>query len=88
MVPPPAGTDRPVEWLPLFYDIYKRPGAIYWTDYSASPKADAWDINYFTFDFNTFLLSAHLYGSKPTGSLGVGDAVNASDAAFIRGIEK
>ncbi|WP_300917190.1 DUF4906 domain-containing protein [uncultured Muribaculum sp.] len=85
---PPAGTDRPVEWLPLFYDIYKRPGAIYWTDYSASPKADAWDINYFTFDFNTFLLSAHLYGSKPTGSLGVGDAVNASDAAFIRGIEK
>lgn len=54
----PAGTDRPVEWLPLFYDIYKRPGAIYWTDYSASPKADAWDINYFTFDFNTFLLSA------------------------------
>lgn len=83
---PPAGTDKPVEWLPLFYDIFQRPGAIYWTDYNGS--ADAWDINYFTFDFGTFLLNAHLYGGKTSGNLGVGDAVNCSDAAFIRGIEK
>lgn len=43
---------------PLFYDLYMRPGAIYWLQRVYPPGRDgesdimAWDINYFSFDFN------------------------------------
>lgn len=45
---------------PLFYDIYKRPGAIYWFNAEVAKgwvpqlegNALGWDINYFSFDFN------------------------------------
>lgn len=60
--------------LPLFYDLYKRPGAVYWYDKTIKKgSADylGWDINYFTFDFN---------------NLGADNLVktNGSDACFIR----
>lgn len=61
-------SDRDPGKLPLFYDIFERPGAIYWTE-----KGQAWDINYFTFDFGSFGYNAYNYG--------------ASDAAFIRVVE-
>lgn len=52
-------SDRDVAKLPLFYDIFKRPGAVYWTGYGK-----AWDINYFTFDFGTFGGNAYNYGKS------------------------
>lgn len=64
---------------PLFYDIYKRPGAIYWLNAEIpqnqlTPTDGAslgWDINYFTFDFN-FISSDNLIRS------------GGSDACFVR----
>lgn len=72
---------------PLFYDIYMRPGAIYWFDKQVTKTnnstlndmkggendASGWDFNYFTFDF--FPIS--------TSSLRDG-----ADACFIRCVEK
>lgn len=73
---------------PLFYDVFMRPGGIYWFKNSASTgqvfvvngvqdrdvvDAVAWDFNYFTFDF---------YGLALT-NLGQGE-----DACFIRCISK
>lgn len=77
--PDPALGDRP-----LFYDLYMRPGAIYWlsdhinvTDANGSTdRAIGWDINYFTFDFN-FIHQANLRNN----------ATNGSDACFIRCVE-
>ncbi len=68
---------------PLFYDLYKRPGAIYWIN-QEKPKEDApktddnslgWDINYFTFDFNF---------------IGTGNLIRAggSDACFVRCVKE
>lgn len=65
---------------PLFYDIYMRPGGIYWFKNSAGTgavfkddpdvaTAVAWDFNYFTFDF---------YG------LSLSNLGNGEDACFIR----
>lgn len=64
---------------PLFYDIYKRPGGIYWLN-AEIPRnyftptdgvSLGWDINYFSFDFN-FISKDNLIKS--------GD----SDACFVR----
>ena len=64
---------------PLFYDLYKRPGAIYWLN-AEIPKDQltptdgaslGWDINYFSFDFN-FISSDNLIRS------------GGSDACFVR----
>lgn len=68
-------SDRAVSDLPLFYDVFERPGAIYWTSDSR-----CWDINYFTFDFNSFGGNAFNYGTAASWS--------TSDAAFIRPIVK
>lgn len=65
---------------PLFYDIFRRPGAIYWFRNQASTgsvfqgdldvkDAVAWDFNYFTFDF--YAISANNLG-------------NGADACFVR----
>lgn len=68
----------PVE-RPLFYDIYKRPGAIYWLN-AEIPQNNftptdgvslGWDINYFSFDFN-FISKDNLIRS------------GGSDACFVR----
>lgn len=65
---------------PLFYDIYMRPGAIYWYDktgknmVNGTPEDNVgWDFNYFTFDF------------YPMGSWGTSDG---KDACFVRCVEK
>lgn len=68
----------PVE-RPLFYDIYKRPGGIYWLnaeipqDYFTPTDGVSlgWDINYFSFDFN-FISKGNLIKS------------GGSDACFVR----
>lgn len=52
-----------VEYMPLFYDLYKRFGAVYWLERPGGPGATsgdrtkghtAWDINYFTMGFEGF----------------------------------
>lgn len=68
----------PVE-RPLFYEIYKRPGGIYWLN-AEIPQGSftptdgvslGWDINYFSFDFN-FISKGNLIRS------------DGSDACFVR----
>lgn len=65
----PWGNSR-VKDRPLFYDLFRRPGAIYWIDKETNQKL-GWDINYFTFDFNSI---------DATNIFGSGD----SDACFVR----
>lgn len=65
---------------PLFYDLYLRPGAIYWLKEEKAtggrePNIMGWDINYFTFDFN-YVGTGNIL--KDTGS----------DACFVRCVEK
>lgn len=63
---------------PLFYDLYMRPGAVYWTEDVTGTGAwgttVGWDINYFTFDFNR-IYQANVFDS------------DESDACFIRCVE-
>lgn len=68
---------------PLFYDIYKRPGAIYWLN-AEIPKnfftptdgaSLGWDINYFSFDFN-FISTDNLIRAR------------GSDACFVRCVKE
>lgn len=72
--PKPGLADKP-----LFYDLFMRPGAMYWfekaVDYNGDPtdRRNALDINYFTFDFN---------------AVGNGVGEDESDACFIRCIDK
>ena len=71
----------PNDTRPLFYDIYMRPGAIYWlkNEFGIDRDGDGeseiwplgWDFNYFTFDFN-FINTGDIY--KET----------TSDACFVR----
>ena len=76
--------DSKLKDRPLFYDLYMRPGAIYWlSGYDMATDADdhtapaiGWDINYFTFDFN-FIHQSNLYN----------DSSNGTDACFIRCVE-
>lgn len=68
----------PVE-RPLFYDLYKRPGGIYWLNAEIPQNyftptdgvSLGWDINYFSFDFN-FISKENLIRS------------DGSDACFVR----
>lgn len=79
-------------WMPLFYDLYRRKGAIYWAQASAkgynigSEKDDAeglgMDINFFNFDVN-IITRGNVIKDGQWG----GDAINAnSDACFVRRI--
>lgn len=76
-VPKPAYPDG-VKDAPLFYDVYMRPGAIYWLSNYVDVKnpgdgtTTGWDFNYFTFDFYPITYYS-------TGS--------AKDACFIRCVE-
>lgn len=73
--------------MPIFYDLFMRPGAIYWLKKSASitrtsedgkkTTADdvlGWDFNYFSFDFN-FIDRSNIHDD------------NGSDACFVRCVE-
>lgn len=70
----PVGIDA----CPLFFDIFRRPGAIYWFERPAEDSMESgflvgWDFNYFTFDF--FPLSE-------------GNVANGADACFVRSIKQ
>ena len=87
----------PVDY-PLFHDIFRRPGAIYWLNQKfpeqkadpnkgleAIPSALGWDINYFTFDFNSIpadnIIRVHKINNADVEE-------NYSDACFIRCVQK
>lgn len=77
----PDGTGHFAEYRPLLYTMYLQNGAVYWTgEVEEDPKnpgptlISAWDINYTTFDFNTFNSDAY-------------SLFNDTDAAFIRLVE-
>lgn len=58
---------------PLFLDIFRSPGAIYWYQSGYGSEEVAWDINYATFDFKS-ITNSNVYSSDNGGS----------DACFIR----
>lgn len=58
---------------PLFYDIYMRPGAIYWFG-NADDKNVAWDVNFFTLEFQS-IASENIIPY---------DVPHLSDACFVR----
>lgn len=80
-----------IQYRPLFYDIYKSPGAVYFfesketEDFDGSPiEATAWDINYYTFDFYHYDVDATkcdftLFEKQKNPNKLVG-----SDACFVR----
>lgn len=85
---------------PLLYDLYLSPGAIYWcrdwlgSDVDGDPKMDAdedennhnaQDINYFTYDFNTYFEFATW---RRKGGGGYWNFTQSSDACFIRCVDK
>lgn len=83
---------------PLFYDLYKRPGAIYWVreratiDYFNTQGAAGdgnnivgWDFNYFTFDFYPIVSSNVWKTENPWGGKEVD---NGSSACFIRCVDR
>ncbi|MCM1163407.1 MAG: hypothetical protein NC339_04080 [Muribaculaceae bacterium] len=71
---------------PMFYDLYRREGAVYWANatgsYTGYTDRTSLDINYFTFDFNPL-------GTEPFFGSGVKAEYDnnrdyGSDACFIR----
>lgn len=79
--PLPGVNDRP-----LFYDLFRRPGALYWYQKAESVNGEAmiaWDINYFTFDFNNLGMSNVLNETSSTKNPVIG-----SSACFVRCVKK
>lgn len=70
---------------PIFYDIYIRPGAIYWLDRRKDDgrveECIAWDFNYFSFDYNGI-------SANNVFTTGQKEVPNSSDACFIRCVVK
>lgn len=84
-MPVNGGSNGRVELSPLFWDIYEKPGAVYWSlDYGLNVEDNpyqktrlfSWDINFYTYDFSSYARNAY------TGSPG------RSDACFVRMIVK
>lgn len=80
----PAGA---AQYMPYFYDLYRRPGANYWaqgkgtdsgTGFTNNADKYGLDLNYFTFDFNP--IGTELWG----GTKDSHKEANYSDACFIR----
>ena len=80
---------------PLFYDLYMRPGAIYWAkerhtdiDFNeggASTDGNnivGWDFNYFTFDFYP-IVPSNVWKTANNS-----EVENGSDACFIRCVDR
>ena len=75
--------------LPMLYDLWMRKGAIYWYEenefYTAESEKFAHDINYYTYDLNT-------YGPNPVTMVAKGSSYKGtacrnaqwSDACFVR----
>lgn len=87
-------TDDEAKTRPLLYDLYRRPGAIYWLEESKNSTRDgtkdiiAWDFNYFTLDFN-YMPAANVFKREQGESSepGAKTMENHSDACFIRCVE-
>lgn len=73
-----ASGESTIQYQPIFEDLFRRPGAIYWCrDYSSAgsgnpQKSSSFDINYFSFSFKGYSNDAASKGNKDT------------DAAFVR----
>ncbi len=77
------------EKLPMLYDLWMRKGAIYWYEenefYATNSEKFAHDINYYTYDLNT-------YGANPVTMVAKGSSYKGtacrsaqwSDACFVR----
>lgn len=85
------GTDNPEAVdRPLFYDLYMRPGAVYWAKKTADWVEDGennanclgLDINYFTFDFSP-IVRTNLFGERAKES-----EWSKSDACLIRCVDR
>lgn len=75
-------TSGEIEYRPFFFDLYRRPGAVYWCGSVTDPgnrwvENSAWDINYYTLNFDVFTTNAYAQGSEGT-----------SDACLIRLVDK
>lgn len=83
--------------MPLFFDLYMRPGAIYWAKRvgtttnanTGKPEpAVALDINYFTFDFN-YLPPTNIFQKvDPTIYDQTLIDFQNSDACFVRCVDR
>lgn len=77
---PDAKTKYPVAYRPLFWDLYRRPGVLYWLSGSGTTQGII-DINYYTMDLS----------NTDAGNVGVNWGKNAdpsgSDAILLRLVE-
>ena len=68
-----------VKRCPLFWNLYKYHGAIYWTDRTdGTTGTSSWDLNYATYDFSSY--SSNAWYLPTNGRY-------YSDAAFVRCVE-
>lgn len=85
-------------YRPLFYDLYRRPGAIYWlkelVDVTGRAEDDyqralGWDFNYFSFDFNLISAGNIINNGAwaPVGQPSNPGDPNTSNACFVRCVE-
>lgn len=90
----PSSGDAIVNDRPLFWDLYRRPGANYWMNPNVgnneAKTAYRLDINYYTFDFNTELGDgAEVYNfNNNTVTVNNREYTVGSDALFIRLVDK
>lgn len=70
-----------VNYKPLFWDLYRRPGAIYWLS-----GDDALDLNYYQFTFDRTTIQ-DLFIVRPTSGWGSPADPSGSDAIQIRLVE-
>lgn len=88
-----VGGDNIVEQRPLFWDIYLREGAIYWTsdpDTEVDDEPLSWDLNYYTYNFASYGENAVPGYAKGGSYFNEDDPYypGISDAAFIRLVSK
>lgn len=82
-----------LQYRPLFFDVYRRPGGIYWCNSITRDKdtgkikstTNFLDVNYFTFEF--ILSGSEPFAGFPSGTDNNRDDHGDSSAAFIRLVE-
>ena len=77
--------------LPMLYDLWMRKGAIYWYEenefYTVNKESYAHDINYYTYDLNTYGANPVTMAAKGASDPHTGVACRSaqwSDACFVR----
>lgn len=80
-----------ITYRPLFYDIYKSPGAVYFFNSketaifnNVATTATAWDINYYTFDFYHYDIDATKCDLGSYRATKNSKELAGSDACFVR----